>query len=116
MLYIIIVYPMHSYGGQYYDQEGYMVNQSQVNLYRNVSSESQIDVWDELTCAEGFYIDNSSIDLHSPIMCLPLCQYWLSSSRTLGNTVVVEIIGLISAIVSSLIMIVLVVWLQRDTL
>ena len=90
------------------------MNQDQGQLCSNISSESKIDVQNnEMMCAEGFYLDNSST--HSSSVCVPLCSYWLSTSRNLGNTVV-KGISLIVAIVSSLIMIMLAFWLQRDTL
>lgn len=87
---------------------GELVNQSKVNSCSNLSLENHT-----ITCAEGFYLDNSGAN--SMTMCIPLCGYWISTSRYLGNAVV-EAISLISAIISSLIMVVLAFWLQRDTM
>ena len=67
-----------------------------------------------ITCAEGFYLDNSSAN-STLTTCIPLCGYWVSNSRNLGKAVV-EAISLLSAIISSLIMAVLAFWLQRDTM
>ena len=83
------------------------MNQSEVNSCLNFSLENHT-----ITCAEGFYLENSS---GNSMTCIPLCGYWVSTSRNLGKAVV-EVISLISAIVSSLIMVVLAFWLQRDTM
>ena len=64
-----------------------------------------------VTCAEGFYLDNSS----NISMCEPLCAYWLSTSRNLA-IVVIEVIGKAVTIVASLIIFVLAFRLQRDIL
>lgn len=64
-----------------------------------------------VTCAEGFYLDNSS----SISMCKPLCAYWLSTSRNL-STIVIQLISKAITIAASLIIFVLAFRLQRDIL
>lgn len=65
----------------------------------------------EIVCAEGFYLDNSSGPL-----CLPLCAYWLSSSRSSVSVLVVEVISKVVSFVSSVIIFVLAFWLKRSTM
>ncbi len=83
------------------------MNQSEVNSCSNLSSLENHTI----ICAEGFYLGNS--DANSTSRCIPLCGFWISTSRNLGNAVVAAI-SLVSAIISSLIMVVLAFWLQRD--
>ena len=67
------------------------------------------DTDSRITCAEGFYLDNNSHPL-----CIPLCDSWVAASGTLaGNIIFVAI--MITAIVSFIILIV-VLWPQRDTM
>ena len=89
---------------QYIDN---LTDQNGTKLYSNGSDH---DVEAEVGCAEGFYLDNSSRPL-----CRPLCSYWLSVSGNSGNTVI-EAISMTMAIVSSLILVVLALWPQRDTM
>ena len=84
------------------------VNQSEVNSYSNLSPENHT-----ITCAEGFYLGKSGANC--TLTCLPLCGFWISTSRNVGNAVV-EAISLILAIISSLIMALLAFWLQREVL
>ena len=73
---------------------------------------SEVGANNTVSCAEGFYVDNSS---SSTPVCEPLCVYWLSTSRSLA-IIVTEVIGRAVTIVSSLIIFVLAFWPQRDTL
>ena len=75
------------------------------------ASDDQIRVEDELTCAEGFYAENVS---HA-VQCVPHCGYWLSSSKSLLNTVI-EVVCAIVSVAAMLVFFVLAFWLQRDTL
>ena len=69
------------------------------------------DIGSEITCAEGFYLDNNS----HPI-CIPLCDTgsWVGVSRTLAGDIIF-VVSIITTIVSFIILIV-VLWPQRDTM
>ena len=64
----------------------------------------------EILCAEGFYLDNNS----SPV-CNPLCDFWVSGSGTIARDVII-LISQILSIISSVILLIVALWLQKDTL
>ena len=76
------------------------------------TSVKQTDVDNETICAEGFYFDNYNSSDH---FCVPLCDYWLSFSRSLSVTVIIVIIKIVT-IISLLYLVLMAFWLQRDTM
>ena len=64
----------------------------------------------ETLCAEGFYLDNNS----SPA-CIPLCDFWVSGSGTTALDVII-IISQIFTVISSVILLIVALWFQRDIL
>ena len=65
-----------------------------------------------ITCAEGFYLDNSS-DI---AQCIPLCDFWASQTSDLPRSIVGFIIRMILRFVSSIIIFVMALGPQRDTM
>ena len=63
----------------------------------------------EVMCTQGFYLENDS---HP--MCIPLCASWITASKTLAEDVIF-VVSMMSAIVSSIIIIVA-LWPQRDNM
>ena len=61
-------------------------------------------------CAEGFYLENSS---HAT-QCIPLCDFWVSGSDSSAD--VGFIISMILSIISSVIVFIVALGPQRDTM
>ena len=66
-----------------------------------------------ITCAEGFYLDNSS---DTTAQCIPLCDFWASTSESSIYVTVGFIIRMILRFVPSVIIFVMALGPQRDTM
>ena len=64
-----------------------------------------------ITCAEGFYLENSS---NITSQCIPLCDFW--ASRASESAIVGFIIRMILAVVSSIIVFIMALGPQRDSM
>lgn len=67
----------------------------------------------QLICAVGFYLENDSDTMTTA--CIPLCDFWVSVSQFTIAEDVVFAVSMIVAIVSSAILFIVALWLQRDT-
>ena len=66
-------------------------------------------------CDEGFSLHNSRSGHNGALVCVALCDYWLSASETLGDTIT-EAVSMSLAVLSSLAVIFLALWPQKDNL
>ena len=73
-------------------------------------------VWSNGTqmCAEGFYLENDSDTMIA--VCTPLCNFWISASRFTTAEDVIFVISMFVAIVSSVILFIVALCFQRDTM
>ena len=67
---------------------------------------------DTRTCAEGFYLENNS----QTSTCTPLCDIWISASEISAAQDVIFVISMFVAIVGSVILFILALGFQRDTM
>ena len=67
---------------------------------------------DTRTCAEGFYLENNS----EIIVCTPLCNFWMSASELPAADDVIDVISRLEAISVSIILFIVALWFQRDTM
>ena len=72
-------------------------------------------VWTDTTrvCAEGFYLENNS---DTTSTCTPLCNFWISASEFSSVGDVIFVVSMFVSIVSSVILLIVALWLQRDTM
>ena len=63
---------------------------------------------DTRTCAEGFYPENDS----ETIVCTPICKFWLSALELSAA----EDVSMFEAIAMSIILFIVALWFQRDTM
>ena len=67
---------------------------------------------DTRTCAEGFYPENDS----EIIECTPLCNFWLSALELSAAEDVIVVISMLGAIAVSIVLFIVALWFQRDTM
>ena len=67
---------------------------------------------DTRTCAEGFYPENDS----EIIVCTPLCNFWISALELSATEDVTYVISMFMAIAVSIILFIVALWFQRDTM
>ena len=65
-----------------------------------------------ITCAEGFYPENDS----ETVVCAPLCNFWLSALELSAAEDVIIVISMFEAIAVSIILFIVALWFQRDTM
>ena len=70
--------------------------------------------WSDTTsiCAEGFYLENNS----QSTMCTPLCNFWVSSSKLSTAEDVLFLIVMFVSVASSVVLFIVAVRFQRDTI
>ena len=67
---------------------------------------------DTRTCAKGFYSENDS----EIIVCTPLCNFWISALELSAADDVIDVISILTAISVSIILFIVALWFQRDTM
>ena len=70
---------------------------------------------DTRTCAEGFSYYDPENDSEI-IVCTPLCNFWLSALEVSAAEDVIFVISMFEAIAVSIILFIVALWFQRDTM
>ena len=89
--------------------------QSYVNSLDNLDTDECLNALtrnDTRICAEGFYLANDSQTLE----CAPLCDFWIPALEFSAAEDVIFVTSMFVAIVVSIILIVMALWLQRDSM
>ena len=67
---------------------------------------------DTTICAEGFFPENDS----QIIVCTPLCNFWISALELSAAEDVIYVISWFEAIAVSIILFIVALWFQQDTM